>query len=120
MIPYCKTNLKTLYQDPNVQLELKSPTDSLGEPVLVGLTKEEQDLPHQLLEPTTSRGKHPLLIPDFISFLPIVLQEDRETLFRTSDDTKIIIKSSQEKNCHLTKFHFLSGQRLTFILFIFS
>ena len=91
--PTAKPTLKDLHQDPNVQSELKSLMDSLGEPVLVGLTKEEQDPARQLLEPTSSRGKHPLLIPDFIGSLPIILQEDRETVLSR-------------------KFHSLSGQRL--------
>ena len=80
--------------------------DSLGEPVLVGLTEEEQDLARQLLEPTSSRGKRPLLIPDFISSLPIILQQDRETVLGTSGDAKIILKSSQEKKPSLDKISF--------------
>ena len=51
--------------------------DSLREPVLVGPIEEEQDPARQLLEPTSSRRKRPLLIPEFISSLPIILQEDR-------------------------------------------
>ena len=80
--------------------------DSLGEPVLVALTKEEQDPAGQLLEPTTSRGKSPLVIPDLISSLPIILQEDRETVLGTSDDAKIILKSSQDKKSSLNKISF--------------
>ena len=37
--PTAKPTLKDLHQDPNVQSELKSLMDSLGEPVLVGLTE---------------------------------------------------------------------------------
>ena len=49
--PTTKPTLKGLHQDFNVQSELKSLMDSLGEPVLVGLTEEQQDLARQLLEP---------------------------------------------------------------------
>ena len=63
--PTAKPTLKDLHQDPNVQSELKSLIDSLGEPVLVGLTEEDQDPARQLLEPTSSRGKRPLLIPNY-------------------------------------------------------
>ena len=104
--PTAKPTLKDLHQDPNVQSELKSLMDSLGEPVLVGLTEEEQDPAPQLLEPTSSRGKCPLLIPDFISSLPIILQEDRETVLGTSGDTKIILKPSQERKPSLDKISF--------------
>ena len=110
-----KPTLKDLHQDPNVQFELKSLMDSLGDPVLVGLTEEEQDLARQMLEPT-SRGKRPLLIPDFICSLPIVLQEDWETVLGTSGDAKIILKSSQEKKPSLDKISFPPGQWLTFVL----
>ena len=48
--------------------------------MLVGLTEEEQDPARQLFEPTSSRGKRPLLIPEFISPLPIILQEERESV----------------------------------------
>ena len=41
--PTAKPTLKDLHQDPNVQFELKSLMNSLGKPVLVGLTEEEQD-----------------------------------------------------------------------------
>ena len=40
--------------------------DSPGEPVLVGLIEEEQDPALQLLEPTSFRGKRPLLIPSLV------------------------------------------------------
>ena len=101
--PTTKPTLKDLHQDPKVQSDLKSLMDSLGEPVLVGLTEEEQDPACQLLEPTSSRGKH---IPDFISSFPIILQEDSETVLGTSDDAKIILKSSQEKKHFLDKISF--------------
>ena len=81
--PTAKPTLKDLHQDPNVQSELKSLMDSLAE--------KEQDPARQLLEPTSSRGKRPFLISDFISCLPIILQEDRETVLGTSGDAKIIL-----------------------------
>ncbi|KAJ7323095.1 hypothetical protein OS493_032666 [Desmophyllum pertusum] len=59
-----KPTLKTLQQDPAVQTELTDLMNSLGEPVLLGLTDEQQDPAQKLLEPVASRGKHPLLIPD--------------------------------------------------------
>ena len=99
-------NQQDIQQDLNVQSELKSLMDSLGDPVLVGLTDEEQDPARQLLEPTPSRGKRPLLIPDFISSLPVILQEDGETVLGTSGDAKIILKSSQEKKPSLDKLSF--------------
>ena len=80
--------------------------DSLREPGLVGLTKEEQDAAGRLLEPTISQGKRPLVIPDFISSLPIILQDDRETVLGTSGDAKIILKSSQDKKPSLDKIPF--------------
>ncbi|KAK2558814.1 hypothetical protein P5673_019029 [Acropora cervicornis] len=80
--------------------------DSLGEPGLVGLTKEEQDAAGRLLEPTISQGKRPLVIPDFISSFPIILQDDRETVLGTSGDAKIILKSSQDKKPSLDKIPF--------------
>ena len=80
--------------------------NSLGDPVLLGLTEEEQDPAQQLLEPTTSRGKRPLLIPDFISSFPIVLQEDKETVLGTSGDARIVLKSSQEKKLSIDKISF--------------
>lgn len=104
--PIAKPTLKSLQQDPTVQSELKSLMDSLGDPVLLGLTEEEQDPAQQLLEPTISRGKRPLLIPDFISSLPIVLQEDKETVLGTSGDARIVLKSSQEKKLSLDKISF--------------
>ena len=66
--PVAKPTLKNLQQDPVVQSELKSLMDSLGDPVLLGLTEEEQDPAQQLLEPSTSRGKRPILI--LISLAP--------------------------------------------------
>ena len=74
--------------------------------MLVGLTEEQQDPARQLLEPTSSRGKRRLLIPDFISSLPIILQEDREPVLGTSGDAKIILKFSQEKKPSLDKISF--------------
>ena len=104
--PTAKPTLKDPHQDPNEQSKLKSLMDSLGEPMLVGLTEKEQDPARQLLETTSSRGKRPLLIPDFISSLPIVLQEERETVLGISGDAKIILKSSQEKKPSLDKISF--------------
>jgi len=104
--PIAKPTLKSLQQDASVQSELKSLMDFLGDPVLLGLTEEEQDPAQQLLKPTTSRGKRPLLIPDFISSLPIVLQEDKETVLGTSGDARIVLKSSQEKKLSLDKISF--------------
>ncbi|PFX19998.1 hypothetical protein AWC38_SpisGene15571 [Stylophora pistillata] len=56
--PTAKPTLKDLHQHPNGQLELKSLMDSLGDPILEGLTEEEQDPRCQLLEPTTSRASY--------------------------------------------------------------
>ena len=104
--PSTKPTLKHLHQDPNVQSELKSLLDSLGEPALVGLTEEEEAPATQLLEPTYSQGKRKLLIPDFNSSLPTVLQEVRETVPGTSGDCKIILKSFQEKKPSLENISF--------------
>ena len=48
-----KTTLKSLQQDPVVQSERKSLMDSLGDPILLGLTEEEQDPAQPLLKPFT-------------------------------------------------------------------
>ena len=104
--PVTQPTLKNLQQDPVVQSELKSLMDSLGDPVLLGLTEEEQDPAQQLLEPSTSRGKRPLLIPDFISSLPLVLQEDKETVLGTSGDARIVLKTAQDKKLSLDKISF--------------
>ena len=101
-----KPTLKSLQQDPVVQSELKSLMDSLGDPILLGLTAEEQDPAQLLLEPSTSRGKRPLLIPDFISCLPLVLQEDKETVLGTSGDARIVLKTAQDKKLPLDKISF--------------
>ena len=91
-----------------MQTEMSDLMKSLGEPLLLGLTDAEQDPAQQLLEPeaTAVRRKHPLLIPDFISTLPLVLHEDRETILGTSGDAKIILKSSNEKKLSLDKITF--------------
>ena len=47
--PSVKPTLKTLQQDPAVQMELTDLMNSSGEPVLLGLTDEEQDPVQQLL-----------------------------------------------------------------------
>ena len=56
-----KTTLKSLQQDPVVQSERKSLMDSLGDPILLGLTEDEQDPAQPLLKPfaltlSTTRG----------------------------------------------------------------
>ena len=71
--------------------------DSLGEPILLGLTEEEQDPVQQLLEPST-RGKRPLRIPDFISPLPpptpLVLRKDKEIMLGTSSDIRLVLETA--------------------------
>ena len=63
--------LTTLQSDAAVQEELKALEESLGDPILLGLSDELADPAQKLLEPsTTPRGKRPLLIPDFVSSLP--------------------------------------------------
>ena len=80
--------------------------DSLGDPVLLSLTEEEQDPAQQLLEPSTSPGKRPLLIPDFISSLPLVLQENKKTVLGTSGDARIVLKTAQDKKLSVDKISF--------------
>ena len=101
-----KPTLKSLQQEPVVQSELKSLMDSLGDPILLGLTEQEQDPAQLLLEPSTSRGKGPLLIPDFISSLSLGLQEDKETVLGTSRDARIVLKTAHEKKHSLDKISF--------------
>ena len=73
--------------------------DSLGEPILLGLTEEEQDPVQQLLEPST-RGKRPLRIPDFIipppppPPTPLVLREDKEIMLGTSNDIRLVLETA--------------------------
>ena len=55
---------------------------------------------------TTPRGKRPLLIPDFVSSLPVVLEEDRETVLGGSGGTQIILKTSHEKKPPLNNITF--------------
>ena len=63
--------LATLQADKVVQEDLKEQEDSLD---------ELMDPAQKLMESTSiSRGKRPLLIPDFVSSTPIVLEGDRET-----------------------------------------
>ena len=90
----CKTRratvptLTTLQSDTAVQEELKALEESLGDPILLGLSDELADPAQKLLEPsTTPRGKRPLLIPDFVSSLPVVLEEDWETVLGSSGGT---------------------------------
>ena len=94
--------LTALQSDTAVQEELKALEDSLGDPILLGLSDELGDPAQKLLEPsTTPRGKRPLLIPDFVSSLPVVLEEDRETMLGASGGTQIILKTSHEKKAPL-------------------
>ena len=88
--------MKSLQQDPVVQSELKSLLDSLGDPILLALTAEEQDPAQPLFKPFASRSKRPFLIPDFISSLPSALQEVKETVLGTSSDARIKNRSGQE------------------------
>ena len=65
------------------------------------------DPAQKLLEPsTTPRGKRPLLIPDFVSSLPVVLEGDRETVLGASGGTQIALKTSHEKKPQLTNITF--------------
>ena len=60
--------LSTLQSDTAVQEELIALDESLGDPILLGLSDELADPAQKLLEPsTTPRGKRLLLIPDFVS-----------------------------------------------------
>ena len=78
--------------------------DSLGNPILLGLTEEEQDPAQPLFKPFASRSKRPLLIPNFISSLPLALHEVKETVPGTSSDARI--KTAQEKKLSLEKISF--------------
>ena len=80
--------------------------DSLGDPILLGLTEEEQDPAQPLLKPFASRSKSPLLIPDFISSLPLVLHGVKETVLGTSGDARIVLKTAQDKKLSLEKISF--------------
>ena len=91
-----KKTLKSLQQDPVVQSELKSLMDSSRDPILLGLTEEEQDPAQPLFKPFASRNKRPLLIPNFISSLPLALHEVKETMLGTSSDARIKNCSGQE------------------------
>ena len=99
--------LTALQSDTAVQEELKALEESLGDPILLGLSDELADPAQKLLEPsTTPRGKRPLLIPDFVSSLPVVLEEDRETMVGVSGGTQIILKTSHEKKPPLNNITF--------------
>ena len=99
--------LTKLQSDTAVQEELKALEESLGDPILLGLSNELADPAQKLLEPsTTPRGKRPLLIPDFVSSLPVVLEEDRETVLGSSGSTQIILKTSHEKKPQLNNITF--------------
>ena len=99
--------LTALQSDTAVQEELKALEESLGDPILPGLSDELADPAQKLLEPnTTPRGKRPLLIPDFVSSLPVVLEEDRETVLGASGGTQIILKTSHEKKPLLNNITF--------------
>ena len=91
-----KKTLKSLQQDPVVQSEVKSLMDSSQDPILLGLTEEEQDPAQPLFKPFASRNKRPLLIPNFISSLPLALHEVKETVLGTSTDARIKNRSGQE------------------------
>ena len=93
-----KKTLKSLQQDPVVQSELKSLMDSLGDPILQGLTEEEQDPAQPLFKPFASRTTRPLLIPNFISSPPppLALHEVKETVLGTSSNARIKNYSGQE------------------------
>ena len=87
-----------MQSDTAVQKELKALEESLGEPILLGLSDKLVDPAQKLLEPsTTPRGEHPLLIPDFVRSLPVVLEEDQETVLGASGGTQIVLKTSHEK-----------------------
>ena len=99
--------LTALQSDTAVQEELKALEESLGDPIHLGLSDELADPAQKLLEPsTTPRGKRPLLIPDFVSSLPVVLEEDRETVRGASGGAQIIFKTSHEKKPPLNNITF--------------
>lgn len=108
-------SLATLQTDTTVQEELKALEDSLGDPILLGISDELADPAQRLLEPsTTPRGKRPLLIPDFVSSLPVVLEEDQETVLGASGGTQIILKTNHEKKPKLTSITFLQWSAANF------
>ena len=78
--------------------------DSLEDPILLGLTDEEQDPAQPLFKPFASRSKRPLLIPDFISFLPLALHQVKETVLGTSSDARIKNRSGQELSLEKISF----------------
>ena len=98
--------LSALQSDTAVQEELKALEESLGDPILLGLSDELADPAQKLLNPAPPRGKRPLLIPDFVSSLPVVLEEDRETVLGASGGTQIILKTSHEKKPPLNNITF--------------
>ena len=99
--------LTALQSDSAVQEELKALEESLADPILLGLSDELADPAQKLLEPsTTPRGKRPLLIPDFVSSLPVVLEEDHETVLGMFGGTQVILKTSHEKKPQLTNITF--------------
>ena len=99
--------LNTLQSDTAVQEALKTLEESLGDPILLGLSDELADPAQKLLGPsTTPRGKRPLLIRDFDSSLPVGLEEDLETVLGSSGDTEIILKTSHEKKPQLNNITF--------------
>jgi len=100
-------SLKTLQTDPAVQEDLKALEDSLGDPILLGLPDELADPAQHVLEPRTSLGgKRPLLIPDFVSSIPIVLKEDRESVLGASGGTQIVLKTNNQKKPQLASITF--------------
>lgn len=108
-------SLKTLQTDPAVQEDLKTLEESLGDPILLGLSEDIADPAQQLLEPRTSlRGKRPLLIPDFVSSLPVVLEEDREAVLGASGGTQIIVKTNNQKKPPLASITFAQWSAANF------
>lgn len=100
-------SLKMLQTNPAVQEDLNALEDSLRDPILLGLSDELADLAQQLLEPRSSlRGKRPLLIPDFVSSLPVVLEEDWDTVLGVSGGTQIILKTNNQKKLQLANISF--------------
>jgi len=100
-------SLATLQTDAMVQQNLKALKISLGYPILLGISDNLADPTQTLLEPsTTPKDSRPLLIPDFVSSLPVVLEEDQETVLGVSGGTQIVLRTSHEKKPKLTSITF--------------
>ena len=107
--------LTALQSDTAVQEELKALGESLRNPILLGLSDELADPAQKLQEPsTTPRGKRPLLIPDFFSSHPVVLEEDHETVLGMSGGTQVILKTSHENKPQLTNITFIQWPAANF------